>query len=214
MTLGTFTMKKFLTAIISIKIEKGRSTIDAVARRLSLPPIESRRVLSNLIRMGLVERRASVICATKLGRKKVKIVMTGGVFDIIHVGHIATLWAARKLGDMLVVIVARDIYVQRTKGKDPVNDESLRLGVLKNLKPVDAAILGDKNDIYKIVEEIEPDVIALGYDQRHKEEEIAKELLRRGLRAKVIRLKVRIPGAKTSNILSHVNYGSLTEKRS
>jgi cytidyltransferase-like protein len=203
--LEPFIAKKFLTTIISIQIEKGRSTIDTITKRLDLPLIESRIVLSNLSKMGLIERKASVISVTKLGRGKIKVVMAGGVFDIVHVGHIATLWAARKLGDMLVVIVARDCYVRKTKGKDPINDESLRLNVVRNLKPVDAAILGDKKDIYKIVEKIKPDVIALGYDQKHKVNEMSKELLRRRLQTKVIRLKIRVPGVKTSNILSHVN---------
>jgi len=204
--------KRFLTTIISMRIEKGRSTTRDVAKRLAITRSESSKVLSGLERMGLVKKRGSMIYPTPLGRGKVKIVMTGGVFDIVHVGHIATLRAARKLGDMLVVVVARDTNVRRMKGKDPVNGESMRLGIVRNLKPVDAAILGNDEDIYKVVERIGPDIIALGYDQNHNEEAIAKELLRRGLRAKVKRLKVQVPGAKTSNILSHVGYESTSKK--
>ncbi|MEM2884500.1 MAG: adenylyltransferase/cytidyltransferase family protein, partial [Thermoproteota archaeon] len=197
--------KKFLVAAISTRIENGRPTVDAIAKRLSAPRAEAGRVLSALARAGLVEKRGPAFYPTPRGRGKVKVVMAGGVFDIIHVGHVATLSAARRLGDMLVVVVARDSYVRRTKGKDPVNGESMRLGVVRSLKPVDAAVLGGDEDIYKVVERIGPDLIALGYDQNHREGEISKELLRRGLKAKVKRLKVRVPGAKTSNILSHVD---------
>jgi len=56
------------------------------------------------------------------------------------------------------------------------------------LKPVDRAVLGHEGDIYAILDEIRPDVIALGYDQVHNEEKILEECRRRGLRTKVVRL--------------------------
>ncbi|MEM3058900.1 MAG: hypothetical protein QXN93_02315, partial [Methanomassiliicoccales archaeon] len=66
--------------------------------------------------------------------------------------------------------------------------ESLRLELIRALKPVDKAVIGHEGDIFKVVEEIKPDIIALGYDQEFNESELEKELTRRGIRAKVVRL--------------------------
>ncbi len=60
--------------------------------------------------------------------------------------------------------------------------------MVSSLRVVDRAVLGSEEDIYATVEEIGPDVIALGYDQPFREEEIEAELRRRGLRARVVRL--------------------------
>jgi cytidyltransferase-like protein len=197
-------MKRSLSVIMAIQVEGVFATIGQLAHRLSLSASESRDIVSELVRGGLVTRRGSRIHLTDGGRHSIKVVMTGGVFDLIHTGHIATLEGAKRLGDMLVVVVARDISVQRTKGRSPLNDEAARLRVVQSLKPVDAARLGDKRDMYVVVQSIGPDIIAIGYDQKHEVRRIVRELKRRGLRAQVMRLRVRVPGAKTSNILSQI----------
>ena len=117
-----------------------------------------------------------------------KVVATG-TFDIIHPGHIRFLEEAKKLGDYLIVIVAREINV-RHKPK-PVIPEEQRLKVVKALKPVDEAILGDERDIFKPIERIKPDVIALGFDQHFDEKWIIEELEKRGIDAEVVRIKAR-----------------------
>lgn len=114
-------------------------------------------------------------------------VMATGVFDILHPGHILFLREARKLGDELVVVVARDTTAQKFKHK-PIMSEEDRKFMVGALKPVDKAVLGHEGNIYRIVEEIKPDIIVLGYDQRFKEEDIKKECERRGLKVKVVRL--------------------------
>jgi len=115
------------------------------------------------------------------------VVMATGVFDIIHMGHLYYLSEARRLGDRLVVVVARDETARRFKRR-PIVPEHLRLEVVRALKPVDEAMLGDRDDFYKVVELVRPDIIALGHDQAHDPEAIAKELEKRGLRARVVRL--------------------------
>jgi len=154
----------------------------------------------------------SKIYLTDLGRGRLRVVMTGGVFDLIHVGHMATLEGARRLGDILVVVVARDVSVKRTKGRSPFNDETSRLRIVRGLKPVDAAILGDKHDMYRVTQLIRPDVIALGYDQKHDEAKIAEEMRRRGMPIRIIRLRAQVPGAKTSNILTQIGSESCPKK--
>jgi len=114
-------------------------------------------------------------------------VMATGTFDLLHLGHIYYLKEAKKLGDTLAVVVATDSTVRRFK-HEPVNLEEIRLNLIKELKIVDEAYLGHEDDMYKIVEEIKPDIIALGFDQIHDENKIISELKKRNLPAKVVRL--------------------------
>ncbi len=114
-------------------------------------------------------------------------VMASGVFDLIHLGHVHYLEEAKKLGDELIVVVARDSTVRREK-HEPITPEEFRRVLVESLKPVDKAVLGGEGDMYQIVEEIEPDIIALGYDQYHDAERIERELKERGLELKVVRL--------------------------
>ncbi|MBM4247887.1 MAG: FAD synthase [Euryarchaeota archaeon] len=114
-------------------------------------------------------------------------VLATGVFDILHPGHLYYLNEARKLGDRLVVVLARDDTARRLK-RAPIVPEHLRLEMVRCLKPVDEAVLGDRDDFYRVVSEMDPDIIALGHDQRHDPERIRSELAKRGLRARVVRL--------------------------
>jgi len=113
--------------------------------------------------------------------------MATGTFDLLHMGHIYYLKEAKKLGDTLSVVVARDSTVRKLK-HEPVNPEEIRLDLIKEVKVVDEAYLGYEDDMYAIVEEIKPDIIALGYDQIHDEDTIKNELKKRKLTAKIVRL--------------------------
>ncbi|MEM0159371.1 MAG: adenylyltransferase/cytidyltransferase family protein [Candidatus Micrarchaeaceae archaeon] len=132
-------------------------------------------------------------------------VMATGVFDILHLGHIYFLTEAKKLGDELVVVVARDSTAERLKRK-PIMDENIRLKIVSSLKVVDEARLGNKDDIFKTVEEIKPNIIALGYDQKFDEKKIEKECLRRGLKVKVVRIGKYVGGdlSATRKIISKI----------
>ena len=118
----------------------------------------------------------------------VRVVATG-TFDIIHPGHIRFLEEAKKLGDELIVIVAREKNV-RHKPK-PIIPEEQRRRVVEALKPVDKAILGDEHDMFKPIMELKPDIIVLGYDQHFDEKRLEEELRKRGLNTKVVRIKVK-----------------------
>jgi len=115
-------------------------------------------------------------------------VMASGVFDILHYGHLFYLQEAKKLGDELVVVVARDSTVKRMKG-EPIIPEGLRIKLVSGLKPVDKCLLGHEDDPYKTVWEIKPDIIALGYDQEPDERLLKEELEKRGLKVKVVRIE-------------------------
>ncbi len=115
-------------------------------------------------------------------------VMATGVFDLLHPGHIEYLTAAKKLGDELVVVVARDSTAERFKHR-PIVPEAQRVEMVSALKPVDRAVLGNEGSIYDILGKVRPDVIALGFDQVHDEARILEECRTRGLRdTKVTRL--------------------------
>ena len=113
--------------------------------------------------------------------------MATGVFDLLHPGHLYYLSQSKKLGDELVVVVARDRTASRLK-RIPVLPENLRREMVEALKPVDRAVLGSVTDLFHTVEEIRPDIITLGYDQHWDEEELERECSRRGVPVKVVRL--------------------------
>ena len=114
-------------------------------------------------------------------------VMATGTFDLLHMGHIFYLREAKKLGDKLLVVVATDSTVRKLK-HDPITPQGIRVNLIKELRMVDEAYLGHEDDMYTIVEEIKPDVIALGFDQIHDDATIKNELKKRKLNVKVVRL--------------------------
>lgn len=114
-------------------------------------------------------------------------VMTTGVFDLLHPGHIAMLEAAKRLGDELVVVIARDASAAREKHA-PITPEEHRRHMVGALKPVDRAVLGHHGDYYRIVTELRPDIVALGFDQAYDEAKVAAACAERGVACKVVRL--------------------------
>ena len=110
-----------------------------------------------------------------------KSVLVAGTFDLIHAGHIYLINEASKLGDVYVV-VATDKNRELFSGKRPIIPQEQRLEVIKNLKNVKDARLGrTDNDTLKTVEEIKPDIILLGPDQRYSIEILKKGLAEKGL---------------------------------
>lgn len=199
--------KKALAKLYTASLRGLNTTLAELAAELGLTLGECGRLARELAEEGLITLRqgpgGQEACElTEKGRRAIRVVMTGGVFDILHVGHLATLEAARALGDVLVVVVARDSTVERLKGRKPLNPEEHRLRLVSALKPVDVALLGDPKDPMKTVELVRPDVIALGYDQKHDEEEIKAGLRERGLSADVIRLSIEVPNVKSSKLLA------------
>jgi|SRR5579872_2052356 len=133
--------------------------------------------------------------------KKDKTVMVFGTFDLVHKGHHNFFNQAKKLGDSLIISVARDVNVKKIKGFKPWNSEEKRLAALKKLKIAGAVILGDTRGYIKHIKKVAPDIIALGYDQSAYTKTLRKDLERAGLKTKVIRLKPHRPNIyKTSKL--------------
>ncbi len=117
--------------------------------------------------------------------------MLFGTFDYLHPGHIALFKQARKLAKnpYLIVSIARDKNVTKIKGQKAENTEKDRLSLVESCKLVDQVVLGAKDNFFKKILEINPSIIALGYDQKAYVEELKKRLKVQGSQIKVVRLK-------------------------
>ena len=93
------------------------------------------------------------------------VVLTNGVFDLLHPGHIRYLQEARSLGDILIVAVNSDRSVRRIKGPQrPISTELERAEVLLALSPVDVVVLFDDDTPDQIIRTIRPDILVKGAD--------------------------------------------------
>lgn len=133
--------------------------------------------------------------------RKIKT-MAFGTFDIFHQGHENFLKQAKKYGDYLIIVVARDKTVLKTKRKLPRNNEKARLQTIIRSGLANEAILGGLTDKYKIIKKYRPDIICLGYDQQAFTEKLEDKLKEYNLPdTKIIRLKPYCPEKyKTSKI--------------
>ena len=129
-----------------------------------------------------------------------KIVLAGGVFDIIHPGHIHTLNDAKKMGDVLVVVVATDKTAIKMKKREPLHSAELRQELVSSLTMVDLCIIGDEENIFKTVDLVKPQIIALGYDQTHQEKFIIDGCKKINLDVTVARLESPRPETSSSKI--------------
>jgi D-beta-D-heptose 7-phosphate kinase/D-beta-D-heptose 1-phosphate adenosyltransferase len=114
-------------------------------------------------------------------RKGLRIVMTNGCFDILHVGHVRYLEEAAALGDRLLVAVNSDASVKRLKGASrPLNSLQDRMEVLQRLSAVDWVIPFDTDTPRALIAEVLPDVLVKGGDYRVEEIAGAEEVLAAG----------------------------------
>ena len=94
-----------------------------------------------------------------------KIVFTNGHFDLLHIGHVQYLQAARQMGDVLVVGLNDDASTRRRKGpKRPLIPQAERAFMLASLRMVDAVILWPEDDFSAVVAALKPDIYAKGAD--------------------------------------------------
>ena len=129
-----------------------------------------------------------------------KIVLAGGVFDIIHPGHIHTLNAAKALGGILIVAIATDKTAKKMKKRSPLHNQELRRELVSCLSMVDKAIVGHEDDIFQTVKEVKPNIIVLGYDQVHQEKFISDGCKRINLNVEIVRLETPVPHLSSSEI--------------
>ena len=158
--------------------------------------IESK--IAILEKNGLIENDKKSL--TELGRSSLRVVLAGGVFDIIHPGHIHTLNSAKSLGDVLVVVVATDKTTEKIKKRTPLHNQKQRQDLVNSLSMVDLCLIGHEGDIFKTVEIVRPEIVALGYDQIHQEKFIIDGCRKINLNVKVARLQSPNPEISSSKI--------------
>jgi len=131
--------------------------------------------------------------------------MVFGTFDIVHPGHLSFFHQAKKLGDYLIVVAARDKNSTFAKSRPPQNDERARSAALRKIKIVDKAILGSRTyNFYRTIRTYKPDIIALGYDQKPSIWQLKKDLKRHRIsNIQIVRLRPYKPSIyKSSKLLN------------
>ena len=128
-----------------------------------------------------------------------QVVFTNGCFDLLHVGHIALLEQARRMGDRLIVAVNSDRSVQRLKGPDrPLVQEQDRARILAALAAVDAVVVFDESTPLRLIEAIRPDVLVKGGDYCDVDVVGAAELRGWGGRVELVPL---VAGCSTTSLI-------------
>ncbi len=189
--------KAILSAIYVCQIN-GKSPIGIIKKESILSEDEINSKIDRLIKNQLINEDR--ITLTEIGRDSLHVVLAGGVFDIIHPGHIYTLNEAKALGDVLVVVVATDNTSVKMKKRNPLHSQEQRQELVNSLSMVDLCLIGQEDDIFKTVNHVRPQIIALGYDQVHQEKFIVDGCKRINLDAKVARLQSPIPESSSSKI--------------
>jgi len=131
-----------------------------------------------------------------------QIVFTNGCFDILHVGHVRYLGAARSEGDVLVVGLNSDASVKSIKPDNrPIVNQEQRAEVLAGLGVVDFVTIFDESDPMPLIRAIKPDILVKGADW--KEKEIVGADVVKAYGGKVVRVEV-VPGISTSRIIRRI----------
>ncbi len=124
-----------------------------------------------------------------------KTILAAGKFDILHLGHLAYLQQARELAGVdgkLVVVIALDSTIHGERGAPPVFPQEQRRRLVEALEFVDEAVLGyETRDQTSIVNDVKPDIIALGYDQHADIDELEEMFVKEGLKCTIVRLEKR-----------------------
>ena len=184
--------KTLLKSIYLLQLRRQFFTRAELMEKAGLDADKSEEVLRQLTMSRMVERRnGDQYSLLAPGRSKIKVVLAGGVYDILHLGHLAVLAEAKTYGDVLVVVVATDVTVETLKGRRPVFPEEDRRALVDSLKPVDAAILGYEDvgmGYEQVIDDVKPDVIALGYDQDSLARTITEIVKRKNLKIEIVRL--------------------------
>jgi len=177
---------------------EGKEALEILKKKTILSEDIINSEIDDLIKNQFVNEDRNSL--TEKGRNSLCVVLAGGVFDIIHPGHIHTLNAAKELGDVLVVVVATDNTAVKMKKRRPLHAQEQRQELVNSLSSVDLCLIGQEDDIFKTVNHVKPQIIALGYDQVHQEKFITEGCKKIKLDAKVARLQSPIPESSSSKI--------------
>lgn len=130
-----------------------------------------------------------------------KKVLCFGTFDGVHPGHLFFFKQCKRLGDHLTVVISRDSTVEEVKKHAPQCGEVKRQQAVSLVPGVDLAVLGDSFDKFKIIKEINPDIICLGYDQKVFVDKLGGKLKEFGLKPKIVRIPAFNPAIYKSSLM-------------
>ncbi|KAF6245240.1 cytidyltransferase [Nitrosopumilus sp. b2] len=190
--------QKIILSIMYVCQIEGTKPIEKIKEKTILSDDEIKSKIDELVKNQFLEEDENTL--TELGRNALQVVLAGGVFDIIHPGHIHTLNSAKALGDVLVVVIATDNTAVKMKKRKPLHSQEQRKELVNSLSMVDLCLIGQEGDIFKTVNNVRPEIIALGYDQVHQEKFITDGCKRINLDARVARLQSPIPESSSSKI--------------
>lgn len=151
---------------------------------------------------GVMDEAQLQQAVVKARQRGEKVVMTNGIFDILHAGHVSYLANARKLGDRLIVAVNSDASTKRLKGEErPINPLINRMIVLGALESVDWVVAFEEDTPQRLIAQVLPDLLVKGGD--YKPEEIAgsKEVWANGGDVRVLNFE---DGLSTTNIIKTI----------
>ncbi|MGH9868653.1 MAG: D-glycero-beta-D-manno-heptose 1-phosphate adenylyltransferase [Candidatus Polarisedimenticolia bacterium] len=153
-------------------------------------------------RRKVVSQRAAASAVRAARRAGRRIVLTNGVFDLLHHGHVMLLHKARGLGDLLVVAVNSDASVRRLKGPQrPVVKQADRARMLAALEAVDLVVLFGEDTPLRVIRAVQPDVLVKGGDW--KAGAIVGKDVVEGRGGRVVRVPV-LEGVSTTAIVRRI----------
>jgi len=193
-------LDKEIISALYVSSVSGEDAISIIRKKLPVNPDHLKTKIDAFVKNGIVESDKKTL--TDIGRSSIRVVLAGGVFDIIHPGHIHTLRAAKALGNVLIVVIATDQTAQKMKHRLPLHNMEIRRDLVNSLLMVDHVVIGYEGDIFKTVALVKPDIIALGYDQIHQEKFITDGCKKINVNASIARLQSPIPNIKSSKIES------------
>lgn len=175
----------------------GTSTINANEIKNIVQNYETAKILFGVLDELTLKKNVSLVRS-----RGEKIVMTNGVFDILHYGHISYLNDAKKLGDRLIVAVNSDESTQHLKGnKRPINTLENRMYVLSELSMVDWVVPFYEDTPIRLIQEISPDFLVKGGDYRVQDLDGHQELLSSGGQVRILNFK---NGYSSSKIIESI----------
>ena len=194
--------KLILKAIYISNLDPSKSFLRYLQEKYQLDKSFFESRMTELIELGLIEKiNPEQYKLNSLGRETMKVVLVGGVFDILHPGHLFTLKAAKSHGDILIVIIATESTATKIKKNRIIfHNENLRREMVSSLNFVDLALIGKEGTLFDTVEHVKPDIIALGYDQSHTEKFISENCRKRNINVRILRLNTPIPNMKSSEL--------------
>lgn len=170
----------------------------------TVSPVELENAVRGRSETGFgVMTEAELNVAVEAARKRgERVVMTNGVFDILHAGHVSYLANARKLGDRLIVAVNSDASTRRLKGETrPVNPQDQRMVVLAALEAVDWVVLFDEDTPQRLIGKILPDRLVKGGDYKPDQIAGSQEVWENGGEVMVLNFE---DGCSTTNIIKKI----------